>query len=329
MSASGEPPASITDIDPAAIETTGDPKPVSSLAKFVWRMSAKHQFFISLLAILLALLSMAPLELKRRIVNRAIGDLDLELLLWLAGIYLGVVLLQGGLKYLLRVYQGWIGESVIRYCRNHLFGVHRRRRDGAGNRADGQAVSIIGAEIEQLGGFVGEALSTPLVNGGMLLAMFGYMVVVQPMIAGVSILFFIPQILSLPLLQRWINRLIDRRITMLRGLGDMVADENGGSDEPGSGEPKATIDAIYRNRIRIYLLKFAGKALVNLMNALAPVSVLVVGGYLAIQGETSVGVIVAFISGFERMAGPMTELVAYYRLAAQMRIKHDRIAEWI
>ncbi len=317
-------------INPAEIEQTGDPKPVSSLVQFVWRMSGWHQLLISVLALLVALVSMVPLELQRRIINQAIGDLDTGLLFKLAGIYLAAILLQGFLKYGLRLYQGWIGESVIRYCRRHLFGIHRDRRDDKEAKAGGQAVSVIGAEIEQLGGFVGEALSSPMVNGGMLIVIFGYMLVVEPIIAGISLCFFVPQVLALPLIQRRINRLVDRRITKLRALGDLVADDAvDQGDQVEEQDLTRTLDFIYRNRIRIYVLKFAGKALVNLMNAFAPLSALVVGGYLAIQGTTTLGVIVAFISGFERMAGPMTELVAYYRLTAQMRVKHDKIAEWI
>lgn len=29
------------------------------------------------------------------------------------------------------------------------------------------------------------------------------------------------------------------------------------------------------------------------------------------------------------MASPMTELIAYCRLAQQMRVNHDKIAEWL
>ena len=319
-----------TIIKPAEIEQTGDPKPASSLVRFVWRMSGRHQIAISALALMVALLSMVPLELQRRIINHAIGDRDVDLLMFLGGCYLALILLQGGFKYCLRLYQGWIGESAIRYCRNHLFGVHKERQGDTEENADGQAVSIIGAEIEQVGGFVGEAFAAPVVNGGILVAIFGYMLIVEPIIAGISILFFIPQIFTLPLIQRYINRLTKRRITMLRELGDLVADDaDEGSDDRSEEDHQAVLKAIYRNRIRIYILKFAGKALVNLMSALAPLSALVVGGYLAIQDATTIGVIVAFISGFERMANPMTELVAYYRLAAQTRVKHDKIAEWI
>ena len=77
------------------------------------------------------------------------------------------------------------------------------------------------------------------------------------------------------------------------------------------------------------LIKFAMKGFVNLLNALAPLSALVFGGYLVIQGETTIGVVVAFISGFDRLAAPLRELIAYYRLAAQAHVQHEMVARWM
>ena len=163
----------------------------------------------------------------------------------------------------------------------------------------------------------------------MLVALFGYMLVVEPLIAGISLCFFLPQVLTVPWIQKHMNRLIDRRISMLRDLGDLVADDDPSHCDAEPEELKPSLSKIYRNRMRFYLWKFAGKAIVNLLNALAPLSVLVVGGYMVIEDATTIGVVVAFITGFERMAGPMTELIAYYRIAQQMRVKHDKIAGWI
>jgi ABC-type multidrug transport system fused ATPase/permease subunit len=341
---------------PARIRRTGDDTPARSLYGYVWRMSGWHQTWLSLLAALVAGLSMAPLELQRRIVNNAIGGEDLPLLGVLAALYLAVVVLQTGLKYLLRVGQGWLGESAIRYTRRHLFGIHqgrsgperadeagRNERGGnEGEREGGRAVSIIGAEVELLGGFVGEAVAEPLVTGGVMLAILGYMFVVEPVLAAACLVFFVPQAIGVPLIQRVVNRLVERRIGLLRDFGEQVAvvgaqpqpEREPDPDQPERGadhdrDHDAKLDAIYGNRIRIHLWKFASKGLVNLFNGLAPVTALIVGGYLVIVGQTSLGVVVAFISGFERLADPLRELIAFYRLAAESRIRHEAIARWM
>src|SRR3546814_5050865 len=61
----------------------------------------------------------------------------------------------------------------------------------------------------------------------------------------------------------------------------------------------------------------------NLLSAIAPLSVLLVGGLMVIAGETTIGVVVAFISGFERLSTPLRELVAYYRVAAQANVQRS------
>ncbi|MDX1400854.1 MAG: ABC transporter ATP-binding protein, partial [Kiloniellales bacterium] len=186
-------------------------------------MSGSHQICICLLAALVASLSMVPLELQRRIVNGAIGDANFGLLISLGGVYLGVVLLQASLKYVLRLYQGWLTESAIRYCREHLSEIHECRSQQNQPDAGGKAVSIIGAELEKLGGFVGEGLSQPVVNLGIVVAVFGFMLVVEPLIALFSLPFLLPQLLVIAWVQQRINDLIEKRLAILREMGDTIA----------------------------------------------------------------------------------------------------------
>lgn len=319
-------------IRPRDIPRTGDDTPARSLLRYVWRMSGRHQIWMCLLAGLVAVLSMVPLELQRRLVDEVIVDRNLSLLVVLGGVYLAVLLAQGGCKLALRLYQSWLSESAIRYNREHLAQIHECRATGAGTTAQGdakgQAVAVIGTETDRLGGFVGEGLSQPVVSGGMLIAIVGYMTIVEPLVAAVSLIFLVPQIVLVPVVQRFINRLIEERVTMIRSLSDSLAElpqDYGNLSTDLSGQ----FDDIYANRMRMFLFKFGLKALVNLLNALAPLSVLLVGGYLVIEGETTIGVIVAFISGFERLSAPLRELIAYYRVAAQANVQHSMIARWM
>ena len=285
-----------------------------SIFRFAWRESARHQPWLCLLAALIFPLTMVPLELQRRIIDRAIGDQNLELLFWLGAIYFGTVLLQGGLKYLLRVYRALVSERAT---------LHLRRAAHVGDRHDeqGETVSIVASEVERVGGFVGEAFSEPILQGGILVAVLGYMLVVEPTIALVSLCFFVPQILLVPMIQRFINRRALRKVELVRELGEQIVAsvEHDHYDR--------TAGRVYGVRMSYYRWKFFSKLLTNFMNHLAPLSVLVVGGYLVINGETTVGTIVAFISGFERMADPSRQLIAYYRLASESQVQYRLIAD--
>ncbi|MEQ8968044.1 MAG: ABC transporter ATP-binding protein [Azospirillaceae bacterium] len=325
---------------PKRIRRGGDDTPARSLAGYVWRMSGRHQFAVCALALVVAGLTAVPLELQRRLIDDAIGGRDRALLLWLGGAYLAVVLLSAAFKYALKLYQGWLSESAIRYTRDHLARLTRDTPpEEMGESEDGQAVSVIGQEVEKLGGFVGEGWSEPAVNGGMVVCLLGYMLVVQPMIAAVALAFLLPQVILAPILQRRINALVERRVTLLRELGDEVAAEvreEGASPAaqrdptPDSGDPVAPmLQRLFGNRMRIYAWKFLLKGAVNLTNALAPVTVLVLGGLMALEGQTTVGVVVAFITGFERLADPMRRLIDYYRVAARTGVQHRMIARWM
>ena len=314
---------------PRRIRRTGDDTPATSLFRYVWRMSGRHQVWICLLAVGVAALTAVPLELQRRIVDEMVRDRQLDLLWLLAGGYLAVLLVQSVAKYILHLYQSWLSESAIRYNREHLTRLYEQRSDGDVAHHSGEAVSVIGAEIDRLGGFVGEGLSQPVVNGGMLLAMGGYMLVVEPVVALISMVFVVPQIVLMPVLQSRINRLMEHRVILLRHLGDQLTGPPGAEDGVHAGGVPSCLDRIYDNRLRTHLWKFGQKALMNLLSALAPLSVLLVGGVMVIQGETTIGVVVAFISGFERLSTPLRELIAYYRIAAQANVQHRMIARWM
>jgi ABC-type multidrug transport system fused ATPase/permease subunit len=310
---------------PLTIERTGDDAPAKSLANYIWLMSGRHQIGLCGIALLIAVLSTIPLELQRQIVNRGISDADVRVLLTLGGIYLIVILGQNALKFGLRLYQGWISESAIRNSRQHLSRVHEGRRATTGSDPGGRVVSIIGSEIEQVGGFVGEGLSEALVQAATLVFIIGYLAFVEPLIMGVGLALLVPQVLIAVRVQHAVNPLVATRVELLRRLGDRVASTG---DLAADGDHEE-IDGIYDNRMRIYLLKFAGKTALNLLNALAPLGALLIGGYLVIQGTTTIGTVVAFMSGFERLSDPARQLTVFYRSASQANVHHRKIAEWI
>jgi ABC-type bacteriocin/lantibiotic exporter with double-glycine peptidase domain len=63
------------------------------------------------------------------------------------------------------------------------------------------------------------------------------------------------------------------------------------------------------------------------LDALGPIIVLVVGGYLVIQGRTEVSTLVVFISGFQKLGDPWNELVTFYRTAANAQVAYALVAE--
>jgi ABC-type bacteriocin/lantibiotic exporter with double-glycine peptidase domain len=55
--------------------------------------------------------------------------------------------------------------------------------------------------------------------------------------------------------------------------------------------------------------------------------VLMVGGYLVIQGKTQVGTLVVFISGLGRIADPWDQIINFYREVSNTAVMFDMIAQ--
>ena len=96
-----------------------------------------------------------------------------------------------------------------------------------------------------------------------------------------------------------------------------------------TGKEFRTIRAIFRNRIRFYFFKYGLKTLLSVANAMGTLVVLIVGGYLVIQGKTTIGIIVAFVSGFERISGPLRDLLNFYREYEQAKVQLQMIVKWV
>jgi ABC-type bacteriocin/lantibiotic exporter with double-glycine peptidase domain len=185
------------------------------------------------------------------------------------------------------------------------------------------------AEVEPLGGFVGESISVPLVQIGALLSVLGYMLWVEPRIAAASLVLYSPQLYVIPKIQGAINRRVQRRIVLVRELGQQIVDAADGGETADAREEQYErhINEIYRQRVRITYLSYSVTFLNNLLDHSGTVSVLLIGGWLAIHGRTDLGTVVAFLSGFDKISEPWRELVAFYRRASDARVKYRLLRE--
>jgi ABC-type multidrug transport system fused ATPase/permease subunit len=126
-------------------------------------------------------------------------------------------------------------------------------------------------------------------------------------------------------MQKRLNDLIETRLGYLREMGDAVVQDEAEEESGKDGLPAK----IYENHMAFFAWKFFMKSSVNLANGFAPVAILLWGGWLVIEGQTTVGVIVAFLSGTEKISGPIRNLLGFYRIVAQAQVQHEMIARWM
>jgi ABC-type multidrug transport system fused ATPase/permease subunit len=302
-------------------------KLVRPLYRYIWRVTRSKQFVSCALTMILSPLSMAPLELQRRIIDDALLKGELKLMLLLGIAYFGVICLQGGLKFVLNMINGSVVETVARDLRLKIMAKTLRndKRETDSKTNTGTVISMLSAETEDVAAFAGDALAVPLLNGGTILYVVGYLLWLEPAIAVLGILIYLPQAVIVPATQRTINRLGQLRIRLIRNIGHLA--ERG---TPKVSSRKALpgailIGRVYQLRMWIYLRKFLLTALGNFLDALGPLIVLMMGGYLVINGQTQVGTLVVFISGLAKIIDPWDQLINFYRTVSNSGVSYYMI----
>ncbi len=286
---------------------------------YVIRNSGAHQLGLAALSAAVFGLSAVPLELQRRIVNDAIQSGATRTILWLAIAYAGVAVLEQSLKLALNVYRGWVSEDAVRRLRRTLHAA-----DGHGAVIDdadevGTHAAMVVAEAEPIGGFVGLAISEPLLQAGILASVIGYMAYLEPWTVALCAASLLPQMLFVPPMQRAINRRAAERIKTLRQVSGGIVDTGIPTEEG--------IEHVFSLNMGIYKIKYTMNLAMNLMHYLAVAAALGVGGWFAVSGQIDVGTVVAVVSGLGKLNDPWGDLVNWAREWSVDSVKYRLFAD--
>ncbi|CDM61868.1 hypothetical protein LPU83_pLPU83d_0497 (plasmid) [Rhizobium favelukesii] len=296
-----------------------------TLTGFIFTMGSVHQTMLLLLSIFLFTVSILPLEVQRRIINGAAEGSGVNSILVLALAYLALVLTEGGVKLVLNIYRGWIGEVAIRWLRMAVLDARKQRVDEQTTLAEGVEISIVLAEAEPVGGFIGTSISEPVLQVGVLAAVGSYMIYLQPFLALAVAAVFIPQVILVPILQSLINQRAKTKITVMRHLSEEMVEHD--SSPKASNNQAAHVQRLFSTNMSIYKLKYSLNFLINLMLHLGFAGIFALGGYYVITGKTEIGTVVAFIVGLNRISDPWGALVDWYRDLKVTQVKYGLIRD--
>jgi ABC-type bacteriocin/lantibiotic exporter with double-glycine peptidase domain len=298
----------------------------NTIMGYVIRFSGAHQVGLALLSVAVFLLSAVPLELQRRIVNDVIGKGTFRTLLWLAVAYGLVALAEQSLKLILNVYRGWVAESTVRRLRNGVRGKSVASDITSHSHAStGVEIAMILEEAEPIGGFTGISISEPLLQGGILVSVIGYMFYLESQLALLGLMFFVPQMVFVPLLQMAINRRAEARILTKREISGTIV-EGAFPESHGQLLDGAPIQRVFALNMGIYRRKYSMNLLMNLMHHLAVAVTLCVGGWFAVEGRIDVGTVVAIIGGLGKLNDPWGDIVNWAREFSVVGVKYRLFA---
>ncbi len=292
------------------------------LYRRIWHATGRAQIVLIILSIAVAMLAAAPLQYQKDIINGLSGDISVDDLLLLGAQFLGVLILSGGLKFIMGYRSSILSEGVIRRLRTVVYQGDLQRQEPSDDPplARGTLASMITAESEEVGKFTGAAFSTPLMQIGTLLSVIAFIAASQPELGFFAAAVVIPQAIIVVVLQKHINRNIKERVKLLRqATSAIVATDIKVAEQ----DILADFDRIYETRRKIFIFKLSSKFALNIINGLGTVGILMLGGWLVLEGETDIGTVVAALTGLGRIAQPWRELIAFYRELSGVRVKFE------
>ena len=321
-----------------------------SIYHYIIRYSMRRQVVLTIIATASFPFLYAFYELPKLIVNSAIQGKDttfptsvsqiqfdqVEYLWLLCGLFLGLVIINQAFKYVINVYAGITGERMLRRLRFDLYGrVLRFPLPQFRKTSSSEIVTMVTAEVEPLGGFIGDAFKLPIFQGGYLIVILAFLFVQNWYMALAAVALYPLQGYLIPKLQRRVNLLGKERVRLVRQLSDRIGETVAGVQEIHAhntarrerADFSHRLGAIYEVRLQIYIWKFIVKFLNNTINQLGPFSFYAIGGYLAIKGELEIGTLMAAIAAHKDLAAPWKELLNFYQRQADAKIKYEQVME--
>src|SRR3546814_9725131 len=117
---------------------------------------------------------------------------------------------------------------------------------------------LITAEVEPVGGFIGDAFAQPIFQGGTLLVYIGFIFAQDPILGAAAIALYPFQGWLIPRLQRKVNQLGKQRVRTMRQISDKIGESVGGIQDihaNRSEEHTSELQSLMRISYAVFCLK--------------------------------------------------------------------------
>ena len=254
----------------------------------------------------------------------------------LSMVFVGLIVLNGGLKFQINTMKGWMGERMLRRLRYILldlvlrFPLARFRRIKSAELA-----TMIKDEVEPLGGFIGEAFIAPLFLGGQALTAVVFILYQHVFLGMIAVVMVTVQAILIPKMRRRLLVLAAARQLQARHLAGRIGECVDGAVEIHAhdtsnyerAEMASRLGVLFRTRFEYYQRKFLTKFVNNLLAQVTPFLFYTVGGYLVITGRLDIGALVAVIAAYKDLPDPVKELIDWDQERLDVSIKYAQVIE--
>jgi len=288
------------------------------------------------------------LEIPKRIINDAIGAEggtvefygmtfdQIPFLGWLCITFLVAILAHGLLKMRINTMKGVLAERMLRRFRYSLISrILRFPQPYFRRTSQAEIVSMVTAEAEPLGGLMGDALAQPILQAGQMITILAFLFM-QSFWLGLAAIALIPlQAWLIPKLQRQVNLLNKERIQEVRKLAAEIGENAAGASSLRTNggwrfrmaRISDRLGVLFDIRLQVFQKKFFMKFINNFITQLTPFFFFSVGGFLVIQGNLTLGALVAGLAAYKDLSAPWKELLTYYNQVQDMSLRWDVITQ--
>jgi putative ABC transport system ATP-binding protein len=261
---------------------------------------------------------------------------QLDLLWALSGIFLALVIINGGFKYYINLMKGVMGERLLRRLRFVLLDQYLRLRpEDIRGVKPAEAASIVKDEVDPVGGFAGDAFILPAFLGMQALTAVTFILVQSVMLGLVALSVVLIQAAVIPRLRRQQLVLTQMRQVESRKLAGRIGEvvetapviHNHETGAFVRAETGTRLGVLFDIRVALFKRKFAVKYLNNLLAQVTPFFFYAIGGYLALNGSLNIGQLFAAIAAYKDLPPPIKELIDWDQARADVIVKYQQIVE--
>ncbi|MDU0341157.1 cyclic nucleotide-binding domain-containing protein [Bosea rubneri] len=254
----------------------------------------------------------------------------------LSGLFLLLVLISGGFKYVINMRKGALGERLLQRLRLDLFSAILRFRPEMLQRIKPpEAATIIKDEVEPIGGFVGDAFVQPVFLAGQALTALAFILVQNVALGLIAASMILVQGAIIPRLRREQIRLGRQRQIESRAFAGKIGEvvetmaevTNHGTSAVERSQVAQRLERLFGIRYRLYGRKFAVKTLNNLLAQITPFLFYVIGGYFALAGRLDLGQLIAVIAAYRDLPSPVKELIDWDQQRLDVEAKFQQVVE--
>ena len=320
----------------------------NSIFRFIWRYSKNQQLIIMAMTLAFLPFLYLVLDLPKYIINDAISGKSfpkvlfgfefnqIEYLLLLCAALLALLVLIAFFSMKINTFKGVSSERLMRRLRYQLYESILHFPTRHFQRVTPPELSaMITAEVEPMGDFISDSFSLPVVQGGTMLTILFYMISENPLLGLVAMSMVPVQAWLIPMLQRKVNLLGRDRVIRARKLAGWVGESVQGISDIHANDTSTYMQAsisdklggIFNVRYELYRRKFFMKALNVFLSQLTPLFFYSIGGILVINGELTLGALVAVLAAYNRFTTPWKMLLRYYQRLNDVNIKYEQLVE--